>query len=211
MKNLLIIGSRGFGREIYNLALNSVGYNEVFVVKGFLDDKFDSLDGFENYPKIISSVEDYCVESNDVFICALGSITWKKIYVDLILKKGGDFINLIHKNASINLNVKLGSGIIISNHCIVSNDCQIDDYVILQPFVTLGHDAKIGKWCHLNSYATITGFVQLEEEVCLQTRATITPKVKVAKGAIVGACSLVIKNINSNSTYFGVPAKKLIF
>ena len=26
MKNLLIIGARGFGREIYNLALESIGY-----------------------------------------------------------------------------------------------------------------------------------------------------------------------------------------
>ena len=35
MKNLLIIGARGFGREIYNLALESIGYGTEFTIKGF--------------------------------------------------------------------------------------------------------------------------------------------------------------------------------
>ena len=56
MKNLLIIGSRGFGREIYNLALESICYGTEFTIKGFLDDKKEALDGYDGYPSIISSV-----------------------------------------------------------------------------------------------------------------------------------------------------------
>jgi hypothetical protein len=44
MKQLIIIGARGFGREVYSLAKRSIGYNEDFVMKGFLDDKLDALD-----------------------------------------------------------------------------------------------------------------------------------------------------------------------
>lgn len=54
MKNLLIIGARGFGREIYNLALESIGYGTEFTIKGFLDDKKEVLDGYDGYPSIIS-------------------------------------------------------------------------------------------------------------------------------------------------------------
>lgn len=61
MKNLLIIGARGFGREIYNLALESIGYGTEFTIKGFLDDKKEALDGYDGYPSIISSVENYAV------------------------------------------------------------------------------------------------------------------------------------------------------
>ena len=38
MKNLIIIGAGGMGRTVYDNALESVGYGETFVVKGFIDD-----------------------------------------------------------------------------------------------------------------------------------------------------------------------------
>lgn len=52
MKHLLIIGARGFGREIYNLAINSIGYQEEFDIKGYLDNKLDALCDYKNYPPI---------------------------------------------------------------------------------------------------------------------------------------------------------------
>ena len=37
MKHLLIIGARGWGREVYNYAIESRGYRTEFDIKGFLD------------------------------------------------------------------------------------------------------------------------------------------------------------------------------
>ena len=51
MKNLIIIGARGFGREVYNLYLDCRRNDPELVCKGFLDDKADALDGYEGYPK----------------------------------------------------------------------------------------------------------------------------------------------------------------
>lgn len=211
MKNLIIIGARGYGREVYNLAMQCVGYHSDYVVKGFLDDKSDALVGFDNYPEIISSVENYEIQDNDVFICALGSVKWKKHYIELILSKGGKFTNLIHPTVIINSNVKMGNGLIVFMYSNISNDCEIDDYVTIQGFVAIGHDSRIGKWTHINAYSFMGGYATLEEEVCLNTRATILPNVVVRKGATVGAASLVIRNVKENTTVFGVPAKKLEF
>lgn len=211
MEKLIIIGARGYGREVYNLAIQCEGYNKDYVIKGFLDDKSDALFGFDGYPPIISSVEDYEVQSNDVFTCALGSIKWKKHYVELILSKGGKFINLIHPTSMFNYNVKLGKGLIIFMYSNISNDCSIADFVTIQGFTGIGHDSTIGKWSHLNAYSFMGGFAVLEEEVCLNTRATILPNITIRKGATVGAMSLVIKNVKANVTVFGVPAKILNF
>ena len=38
MKQLIIIGAGGFGRETYCTAKESIGYGEEYVIKGFLDD-----------------------------------------------------------------------------------------------------------------------------------------------------------------------------
>jgi sugar O-acyltransferase (sialic acid O-acetyltransferase NeuD family) len=211
MKNLIIIGARGYGREVYNLALQCDGYNKEYSIKGFLDDKSDALKGFENYPEIISDVENYEIQVDDVFTCALGSVKWKKHYVEMILSKGGIFVNLIHPTLIFNSNVKMGNGLIVFMYSNISNDCSIGDFVTIQSFVGVGHDSKIGDWCHINAYSFMGGFAILEEEVCLNVRATILPNVVVHKGATVGATSLVIKNVKANTTVFGVPAKLLKF
>lgn len=211
MKNLIIIGARGMGREVYDLAIQCAGYKIEYVVKGFLDDKQDALVDFDNYPEIISSVEEYEIQKDDVFVCALGSIKWKKHYVELILAKGGKFINLIHPSTNVNTNASIGTGILVFMYSNISNDCVIEDFVIIQGYVGLGHDTKIRKWSHVSSFSFTGGFVVLEEEVLLNTRATILPHITVRKGATVGASSLVIKNVKEHTTVFGVPAKKLEF
>ena len=211
MKNLVIVGARGFGREVYDLATQCSGFNIEYVVKGFLDDKADALEGFENYPQILSSVENYKIEEDDVFVCALGTVKWKKHYAELILEKGGSFINLFHPSTKLNTNTAVGTGLLVFMYANISNDCIIEDFVTIQGYVGLGHDTKIRKWAHVSSYSFTGGFVVLEEESTLNTRSTVLPHVVVKKGGTVGACSLVIKNVKANTTVFGIPAKILSF
>lgn len=211
MKNLVIIGARGYGREVYNLAKQCAGFQSEYLIKGFLDDNFDALIGFHCYPPILSSVEEYEIQEDDVFTCALGSIHWKKHYVEIIMSKGGKFINLIHPTTIFNSNVTVGNGLIVFMHAVISNDCKIGDFVTIQAFVGIGHDSKVGSWSHLNAYSFVGGFAVLEEEVCMNTRATLLPNIIVKKGATIGALSLVIKNVKEGTTVFGVPATKLMY
>lgn len=211
MKHLLIIGARGYGREVYNLFLECSNSLEDTCCKGFLDDKNDALLGFPNYPPIISSVEDYEVETDDVFICALGDVSYKKKYAEIILNKGGKFINLIHPTAHIGINTKLGVGCIVGYNANISCDITIDDFVTIQPFAALGHDVKVGKWCHLNAFCFLGGKVEVGEQSTIHTGAIIVPSKKVANNSIVGAGAVVIRNVKSGKTVFGNPAECIEF
>jgi hypothetical protein len=100
MKQLLIIGARGFGREFFYWAKECHGYGTAFGIKGFLDDKADALDRLPGYGPIISSVEGYEVQPGDVFTCALGDVRQKKRYVEMIRAKGfpeADPFNRLHR------------------------------------------------------------------------------------------------------------------
>ena len=46
MKQIVIIGARGFGRECYELFKNKKGFKWHFKIKGFLDDKADASADF---------------------------------------------------------------------------------------------------------------------------------------------------------------------
>lgn len=209
MKKLIIIGARGFGREVFSLATRSIGYNEEFSIKGFLDSKSDVLDEFENYPPIIGSVEDYEIQEDDVFVCALGSVKWKKHYIEIILEKGGQFINIIEKSVRMGENVSLGKGCIICEYSVINNDAVIDDYVSIHSHSLFGHDVVVGKYSHIGAHCFFGGYAKVREEVTVYVRSTILDRLEIEKGATVGAGSLVVKKVKSETTVFGNPAVKI--
>ena len=209
MKELVIIGAGGYGREIYWQATESLGYKDSFIVKGFLDDNLKALDSYHNYPPIIGAVVSYVPDKNDVFICALGNPSIKKKCSDIILEKGGEFISLIHKDARVSPFSTIGMGCIICQSAIVSCDVKIGDFVTLQSFSTIGHDAIIGNYCQLNSFSFMGGFSSIGESTTMNVSSILHPYKKVGRDCIVGAGAVVIRNFKDGVTLYGNPAKIL--
>lgn len=206
MKNLIIIGARGFGREVYHIAKQTGNFN----ILGFLDDNKSALDGFKNYPPIISSVEDYKVNEGDYFICALGDVIQKKHYIDKIISKGGHFTNVIHPQSNIVENVEMGVGCIICPYTFISNDVNIGNFVTIQSHCAIGHDCIIGNYCHINALSFLGGFVKLEDLVTVNPSATIAPKKTIQNNSIIGTNSSVIRDVKSNTSVYGNPATQIM-
>ena len=211
MKNLIIIGARGWGREVYDIASACIAAGANFVVKGFLDDKFDALDNYMNYPPILASVEDYSINSDDVFICALGDVNYKHIYAKKILDKGGEFISLIHPTAIIGNNAKIGKGCIIGAYANLSCDTIIGDFVTFSIKAGMGHDSSIGDYTHIGGFTNISGFVHIGKYVTIHPCCNIIPHRFIGDNSIVGTGSVVLNNVKSGITVFGNPAKKIDF
>lgn len=209
MKTLLIIGARGYGRGTFDTVQTMKGYGTEFVVKGFLDDKIDALDGYEGYPPIIDSVENYIIQKDDVFACALGDVKFKKKYVQMILDKGGKFMNVIHGTAHVAKSAKLGVGCFVGTFSKIDSDAVIGDFVNVQAHCVVGHDAVVGDWSILDCFSFMGGFSVLEDSVTLHTRSTVVPKVRIGRMATINAASLVIRNVQPESVMMGSPAKLL--
>jgi sugar O-acyltransferase (sialic acid O-acetyltransferase NeuD family) len=210
MKNLLIIGARGYGRTTFDIARLMSSYGREFVVKGFLDDRKDALDNYQDYPPIITSVEDYRICPNDVFICALGDVGYKKKYASIILEHGGEFMNIIHPNAKIGMNVKMGVGCIIGNNSYIDCDTEIGNFVSIQVNAVIGHDTKLGDWSMIDCFAFTGGFSVIEESVTLHTSSIVIPGKHIGNNAIINAGSVVIRDVKPYATVMGNPAKELI-
>lgn len=209
MKNLIIIGAGGYGREAFTLAKNSIGFDQNFVIKGYLDSDVSALDKFQGYPPILDTVEEYKIEEDDVFICAIGNVAIRMKTVAEVKAKGGVFTNLIHKSAYIGDNVKLGTGIFIAYDVVISNDTTIEDYVLINSRALIGHDCKVGEYTSVGVYAFIGGGVNVGASASINANVSVRNNIVIGNNATVGMGSVAIKNVPDNATVFGNPAKKI--
>lgn len=209
MHNLLILGAGGFGRDIYFLAKEASGYQTEYLIKGFLDDNLDSLNGYEGMPPIVGTISDYMPQADDLFVCAMGDVETKKRCVETMLNKGGKFTTLIHPTASIAPDSKIGHGCIIMHRAIVGSDAVVGDFVLVQVSSIIAHDCRVGDFSRLDCFTVMVGGTILREEVTVHTSAIINHQVVVGKKAHIGACSLVIRNVKEGSTVFGNPARPI--
>lgn len=197
------------GRTLYSNALESIGYGEKFVVKGFIDDNLNALDGFPNYPPLIGTIKDYTPQPDDVFVSSIGGAS-RRACMEEIIRRGGEFIELIHQTARVYTNAKLGKGNFIGAYTVIGNDAEIGDYNMIQSYTVIGHDAKIGSWNRIDTHVTCVGGIVVEDDVSIHTSAVISHKVIVESGAHVGALSFVIRKVKAGTTVMGNPAKRLM-
>lgn len=211
MKHLIIVGARGWGREVYAAAINTSAYrNGEYDIKGFLDSKIDALDGFNgDYPPIIGSPEDYQIQEDDVFFIALGEPKWRKYYAEMMEAKGAEFMSIIASGAFINPTAQIGSGTFISGWSVISDNVTLGKHTIVHVFADLGHDAKVGDYSTIEAYCFMGGFSEVGTESVMHVRSTLIRKKKIGNKVEVGASSVVMRNVKDEDHVFGIPAQKI--
>lgn len=211
MKNLIIIGAGGLGRQMYAWIKECPGYKVDYAVGGFLDDNPGALDGFHNYPPVISSLDKYKIQENDVFTLAIGDVETKKRIAQIIESKGGEFITIIHPDSLVYQNTQIGKGCFITPWANIGVDVSIGDFCLIQGNALIGHDVKIGNYVRIDCNVVCVGGIEIKDDVCVHTSAVINHNVVIEEGATVGAMSFVIKRVKKGTTVFGNPAKKVEF
>jgi acetyltransferase-like isoleucine patch superfamily enzyme len=131
-------------------------------------------------------------------------------YLKSILK-----ISIGHKT-SIHMNCFLaGNNIQIGHNTVIARNCYLDGRVGLIRImnnVSIAPDVAIMSMTHLvNSptFEVISKTVQIEDYVWIGTRVLIMPGINIGKGAVVGAGSIVTKNVEPYTIVAGNPAKKI--
>lgn len=209
MKQLVIIGAGGMGRTLYDMARESIGFGTEYMIKGFIDDNTAALDGFENYPPMLGTINGYEPKEDEVFVCSIGGGSRRKC-MEEIIAKGGSFLTMIHKTARIGTNVVVGEGTVVGAFTTIGADAKVGKYNLIQSYTVIGHDSRIGDWNRIDTHVTLVGGTIVEDEADIHTSAMINHKVVIESNSRVAACSFVIRRVKSGTTVMGNPAKKLI-
>ncbi|MEY4489680.1 MAG: hypothetical protein RIQ79_2188 [Verrucomicrobiota bacterium] len=209
MKQLVIIGAGGFGREVFAWARQSEGFGTEWMVKGFIDDNPDTLKGFSTPAKWLGRIEDHNPAADEVFVCAIGNPSIKRRCYERIEQRGGIFITLVHRTALIGDTVNLGAGSILCPYSVVSGYNLIGKGVVVNMHATVDHDANIGDWTQVNCHCDLTGGVQVGSEVWFSSHVAVSPGVRIGDRAFLGIGTVVLRDVEADTKVFGVPARRL--
>lgn len=205
MKNkLLIIGASGHGKVVADIALTMGKWQNVH----FLDDdkSIKSSMGLE----VIGTSDDVFthIDEYEIFVGIGNNATRQKIH-EMLETFGASIPVLIHPNAVIGSQVDIENGTVVMAGAIVNCCTKIGKGCIINTGSTIDHDNYIEDYVHISPAVHIAGTVKVGQGSWLGIGSIVSNNINITNGCIVGAGSVVVKDITNPGIYVGTPAKKV--
>lgn len=164
-----------------------------------LNSYYDNPDQYENPTLVIG--EDSLIRSHTI------------IYAGSTL---GDSLQTGHR-VTIREKITMGSHCSIGTLSDLQGYAEFGDYVRMHSNVHIGHGSKIGNFCWIYPYTVFTNDPTPPSDICVgptvgdysivATHSLLLPGIKIGKHCLIGACSMVSKNVDDYRVAVGSPAK----
>lgn len=210
MKDIVIVGAGGFGREVAWLIEDINKVNKTWNIIGFVDETTELLGTLVDGYKVVGNI-DWLKEQNCFAVLAIGDTQGKKKIVTKLEKSEIKYATLIHPNVISSDRNVFGEGSIICAGTIITVNVKIGNHVIVNINSTIGHEAVIRDFATILPSVKISGAVVVEECVNIGTGSAIIQGKNIGKNTIIGANATVVKDIPENCTAVGSPAKPIKF
>ena len=213
MKDLIIFGASGFGREVA-WAVERINKSErTWNLLGFMDDN-ESIQGSEiNGYKVLGKTADIAKYPDAFFVCAVGASRIREKIINNLKAINPDikFGTIIDPSVEMSNLVDVGEGTIICAHTIITVNISIGNHVIINLDCTIGHDAVIHDFVTMYPSVNVSGITEIGYAAELGTGMQIIQGKTVGDYSIIGAGAVVVRDIPARCTAVGSPAKPIKF
>lgn len=203
MSRLFIVGCSGHGKVAADIAVKTGKYDQIC----FLDDNPKSECCMQFLVVGNSDYEE--ISREDEIVVAIGNSVIREKLMKRYQSRGYNLTTLIHPDAVIGMNVKIGIGTVIMAGAVVNPDTVLGEGVIINTGATVDHDNYIGDYAHVSVGAHLAGTVLVGRHSWIGAGAVVSNNVSICDSAMIGAGTVVIKDIMECGTYIGVPSRKI--
>lgn len=206
LKRIAILGASGHGKVLADTALRC-GWEDIV----FFDDAWPSLTKNSRWPVVgdTNILIDTLAEFDGVIV-AIGN-NQIRLEKTLVLKNiGATLTSLIHPKSIVSSFSSLGLGSFIGAGAVVQIDAEIGDACIVNTNAVIEHDCVIEDGVHISPSCTLAGGVMVSENTWLGMGANIKQLVTIGRSVIVGAGSVVVRDVASDLIVVGNPARRLV-
>jgi len=203
-ERLIIIGASGHGKVIADIAIKMNKWKQI----AFLDDD-DTIKrsmGVEVLGKTSDALSH--IDNCDIIVAFGNNETRQKIQEKLEFE-GASIPILIHPDAVIGQQVKIGIGTVIMAGTVVNCCSKIGKGCILNTGSTIDHDNVLEDYVHISPGTHLAGTVKIGQGSWLGIGSVVINNININNNCKIGAGSVVINDINEPGTYVGIPARRI--
>lgn len=213
MKDLIIVGASGFGREVAWAVERINAKMPTWNLLGFIDDAEDIQERDINGYKVLGKTADIGKYKDAYFVVAVGASKVREKIVGNLKSANPNvkFETVIDPTVEISDLVTIGEGTIICAHSIITVNISIGSHTIINLDCTVGHDAVLQDFVTLYPSVNISGLTDIGHAAELGTGVQIIQGKTVGDYSIVGAGAVIVKDIPARCTAVGSPAKPIKF
>lgn len=204
-------GAGGCMRELLWQIQEQNKNEELWDVLGYVDisPEYGTVQvGKKEYPYLGNDEYLLALQSEmNVIISAGSSSLRKRIAMKLQKNPCLQFPNLILPGACICPDVQMGKGNIISMDCRISTNVSLGDFVFLNIGASVCHDGVLSDYVTLSPDVRLAGNVVVGAGSEIGIGARAVQGIQIGEETVIGAGSMVIRNLPDACTAVGVPAK----
>ena len=119
------------------------------------------------------------------------------------------FATLIHPTAIVSKSAMLDAGVVIMPGAVVNTGANVMQGVIVNSSAVVEHDNKLHQFSSLAPGVVTGGNVELGECSCLCIGSIVFGGINIGPHTLIGAGSLLTKDADSKSIYYGSPAVRI--
>jgi sugar O-acyltransferase (sialic acid O-acetyltransferase NeuD family) len=198
---LVIIGAGGHAKVVTDTARCAD-----WEVVGFVDDRPDAKLFDLTY---LGTTQNFQMPHQTQAVIAIGdNKTREKIAAQLSGRV--DWATVIHPRATVSSYSKLEAGTVVFAGVVIQADTRLGQHCIVNTSASIDHDCQIADFCHIAPQAVLTGQIKLETGVFVGAGAVILPRRRVGEWSILGAGAIVVKDLEPNGIFVGIPTKRIV-
>ena len=199
---IVIMGRGGQGRVVMDAAIAAGRH-----VVGVLD---DSTVGEHNGILVLGTPSQWPrYKQTADFALALSSQSERVELGREILGARGRGATIVHPSATIAPTVSLGTGTTIMANVTINANASLGDFVIINANCSVDHDCVLETGVSLGPGVTFPGNVVCRECSFIGAGVVALPGKTIGARAVVGAGSVVTKDVAAGTTVAGNPARTL--
>ena len=195
-KATCIVGAGGLGKCVLHVA--RVTRSRVVA----LDDKVTG----KNIVGSLHFLKDKKFLREHKFVVAIGSNSARHMIYDQIIKDGGELDRLVHPYCAVSPD-QVGLGTMILPGAIIGPEATVGQLCVIGNSVSIAHDCIIGHCANICDGTVLGGHVDVGEDVFIGLNATVLPKIRIGKGAVIGAGAVVVEDVADGAVVYGNPAR----
>jgi acetyltransferase EpsM len=202
VKSLFVIGAGALGREVAEYA-EATG---LWRVEGFIDDGLMAGASIGRHP-VVGPVARTTLPTDAKVVCAVGDPRVRQTLLQRMALTADLLAVIIHPSAVVSPSATVCPGAIVGPFGFVGANAKLGRNCVLNTYASAGHDAVVGEHAVLSPYAALNGNATVGPGVFLGTRATVLPRTTVGAGSKIAAGAVVAVDVPPSTLATGNPAK----